>query len=93
VHGRVLILAGCGEHTGYTYALAQARHEKVPLSFLAPEADILRERRPRKFGEVDSLIESQGPKTLRTTKKSLKVLKDVEKNLDRYDQQPSCLVF
>jgi UDP-N-acetylglucosamine:LPS N-acetylglucosamine transferase len=93
MHGRVLILAGCGGHISYAYVLAQALNEKVPFSFLVPEADILREGRPRKFGEVDYLIESQGPKTLRTTKKSLKVLKDVEKNLDRYDQQPSCPVF
>jgi len=78
VHGRVLILVGCGGHTSYAYALAKALHEKVPLSFLVPEADVLPTGRPREFGEVHSLIKFRGPKTLRTTKKSLKVLKDVE---------------
>jgi len=78
VCGRVLILAGSGGHTGYAYALAPVLHEKVSLFFLVPEANVLSERGPRKFGEVDSLIESQSPKVLRATKKSLKVLKDVE---------------
>ena len=63
VHGRVLILAGGGGHTGYAYALAQALHEKVSLSFLVPEGDVLSERRLRKFGEVDFLIKPRGPET------------------------------
>ena len=63
MHGRVLILAGGGGHTGYSYALAQALHEKVSLSFLVPEGDTLSERRLRKFGEVGFLIQPRGPKT------------------------------
>ena len=63
MHGRVLILAGGGGHTGYAYALAEALHGKVSLSFLVPEGDTLSERRVRKFGEVDSLIEPRNPKT------------------------------
>jgi len=39
VHRLVLVLAGGGGHTGYAYALAQALHEKVSLSFLVPEGD------------------------------------------------------
>jgi len=63
VQGRVLILAGGGGHTGYAYALAQALHERVPLSFLVPEGDTLSERRLSKFGEVKFLIKSRGPTT------------------------------
>jgi UDP-N-acetylglucosamine--N-acetylmuramyl-(pentapeptide) pyrophosphoryl-undecaprenol N-acetylglucosamine transferase len=63
VYGRVLILAGGGGHTGYAYALAQALHGKVSLSFLVPEGDTLSERRVREFGEVDSLIKPRSPKT------------------------------
>jgi len=63
VHGRVLILAGGGGHTGYAYALAQALHGKVSLSFLVPEGDTLSERRLRKFGEVSYLIQPRDPKT------------------------------
>jgi UDP-N-acetylglucosamine:LPS N-acetylglucosamine transferase len=63
VHGRVLILAGGGGHTGYAYALAQALHGKVSLSFLAPKGDVLSERRLSKFGKVDFLIKPRGPKT------------------------------
>lgn len=63
VQGRVLILAGGGGHTGYAYALAQALHKKVPLSFLAPKRDILSERRLSKFGEVKFLIKPRGPTT------------------------------
>jgi UDP-N-acetylglucosamine--N-acetylmuramyl-(pentapeptide) pyrophosphoryl-undecaprenol N-acetylglucosamine transferase len=58
-----LILAGGGGHTGYAYALAQALHEKAPLSFLAPEGDTLSERRLSKFGEVKFLIKPRGPTT------------------------------
>jgi len=58
-----LILAGGGGHTGYAYALAQALHERVPLSFLVPEGDTLSERRLSKFGEVKFLIKSRGPTT------------------------------
>jgi len=63
VHGRVLILAAGGGHTGYAYALAQALHGRVSLSFLAPEGDALSERRLSKFGEVRFLIKPRGPKT------------------------------
>jgi len=63
VHGRVLILAGGGGHTGYAYALAQALHGKVSLSFLAPEGDVLSEKRLSEFGKVDFLIKPRGPKT------------------------------
>lgn len=59
----MLILAGGGGHTGYAYALAQALHEKAPLSFLAPEGDTLSERRLSKFGEVKFLIKPRGPTT------------------------------
>ena len=78
MYGHVLILAGGGGYTGYVCALAPVFHEKVSLFFLVPEANVVRERRARRFGGVDSLVESQGPKTLCTTKKSLKALKDVE---------------
>ncbi len=63
MHGRVLILAGGGGHTGYAYALAQVLNEKVSLSFLVPDGDTLSERRLREFGEVGSLIEPRSPKT------------------------------
>jgi len=63
VYGRVLILAGGGGHTGYAYALAQALHKKVFLSFLAPDGDALSERRLSKFGKVEFLIKPRGPKT------------------------------
>ena len=63
MQGRVLILAGGGGHTGIAYALAQALHKKVSLSFLAPEGDALSERRLSKFGEVQFLIKPRGPKT------------------------------
>ena len=63
MYGRVLILAGGGGHTGYAYALAQALHKKVFLSFLAPEGDALSGRRLSKFGKVEFLINPRGPKT------------------------------
>ncbi|UCE43767.1 MAG: hypothetical protein JSV57_05300 [Candidatus Bathyarchaeota archaeon] len=63
MHGRVLILAGGGGHTGIAYALAQALHRKVSLSFIVPEGDRLSERRLSKFGEVQSLVKPRGPKT------------------------------
>lgn len=63
MHGRVLILAAGGGHTGYAYALAQALHGKVFLFFLAPEGDALTERRLSKFGKVEFLIKPRGPKT------------------------------
>jgi UDP-N-acetylglucosamine--N-acetylmuramyl-(pentapeptide) pyrophosphoryl-undecaprenol N-acetylglucosamine transferase len=63
VQGRVLILAGGGGHTGIAYALAQALHRKVSLSFLAPEGDTLSERRLSKFGKVQFLVKPRGPKT------------------------------
>lgn len=59
----VLILAGGGGHTGYAYALAQSLYGKVSLSFLVPEGDTLSERRLSKFGDVDFLLKSRGPKT------------------------------
>ena len=40
MQGRVLILAAGGGHTSYVYALAQMRHEKASLSFLASEGDV-----------------------------------------------------
>ncbi len=63
MHGRVLILAAGGGHTGYASALAQALHGRVSLSFLVPEGDALSERRLSKFGEVGFLIKPRGPKT------------------------------
>jgi len=63
VQGYVLILAGGGGHTGFAYALAQVLYGKVPLSFLAPEGDILSGRRLSKFGEVKFLIKPRGPTT------------------------------
>ncbi len=63
MHGRVLILAGGGGHTGYAHALAQALYGKVSLSFLAPTGDILSERRLSKFGKVDFLAKPREPKT------------------------------
>ncbi len=63
MQGRVLILAGGGGHTGIACALAQALHEKVSLTFLAPEGDVLSERRLSKFGKVQFLVKPRGPKT------------------------------
>lgn len=60
---KVLVLAGGGGHTGYAYALAQALHGKVELSFLAPEGDGLSEKKLSRFGEVNFLIKPRGPKT------------------------------
>ncbi len=60
---RVLILAGGGGHTGYAYALAQALHKRVSLSFLVPEGDCLSERRLARFGRVQFLVKPRGPKT------------------------------
>jgi len=61
--GRVLILVGGGGHSGYAYALAQALHGKMKLSFIVPEGDILSERRLSKLGEVSFLVKPRGPKT------------------------------
>jgi UDP-N-acetylglucosamine--N-acetylmuramyl-(pentapeptide) pyrophosphoryl-undecaprenol N-acetylglucosamine transferase len=63
VQGRVLILAGGGGHTGYGYALAQALHGRILLSFLVPEGDSLSAKRLSKFGEVSFLVKPRGPKT------------------------------
>lgn len=63
MQGRVLILAGGGGHTGIAYALAQALHTKVSLTFFAPEGDSLSEDRLSKFGEVKFLVKPSGPKT------------------------------
>jgi len=59
----ILILAGGGGHTGYAYALAQALHSKVSLSFLVPDGDTLSEKRMSRFGRVDLLIKPRGPRT------------------------------
>ncbi|MCW4031474.1 MAG: hypothetical protein NWE80_03825 [Candidatus Bathyarchaeota archaeon] len=61
--GSVLILVGGGGHSGYAYALAQALHKKMALSFLVPEGDKLSEKRLNKFGKVDFLTKPRGPKT------------------------------
>ena len=63
MEGRVLILAGGGGHTGIAYALAQALHKKVSLSFLAPVRDTLTARRLSKYGKVEFLTKPRGPKT------------------------------
>lgn len=63
MQGRVLILAGGGGHTGIAYALAQALHKRVSLSFLAPEGDTFSKERLSKFGKVEFLIKPRGPKT------------------------------
>jgi UDP-N-acetylglucosamine--N-acetylmuramyl-(pentapeptide) pyrophosphoryl-undecaprenol N-acetylglucosamine transferase len=63
VQGRVLILAGGGGHTGIAYALAQALHNRLSLSFLVPEGDSFSRRRLSEFGEVKSLIKPRGPTT------------------------------
>jgi len=59
----ILILAGGGGHTGYSYALAQALYGEASLSFLIPEGDSLSEKRLSKFGKVDFFIKPRGPKT------------------------------
>ncbi len=63
VNGHVLILVGGGGHSGYAYALAQALHNKMKLSFIIPEGDTLSEKRLKKYGKVKSLIKPRGPKT------------------------------
>ena len=63
MQGQALILAGGGGHTGYAYALAQALHGKVPMTFLVPEGDQLSERKLQKFGSVRFLIKARGPTT------------------------------
>ena len=60
---KILILAGGGGHTGYGYALAQNLYGKATLHFLAPEGDVLSEKRLSKFGTVNFLIKPRGPKT------------------------------
>jgi UDP-N-acetylglucosamine--N-acetylmuramyl-(pentapeptide) pyrophosphoryl-undecaprenol N-acetylglucosamine transferase len=60
---QVLILAGGGGHTGYAYALAQALHGKVTLSFIVPEDDVLSYKKLSRFGKVNTLIKSRGPTT------------------------------
>jgi UDP-N-acetylglucosamine:LPS N-acetylglucosamine transferase len=59
----VLILAGGGGHTGIAYALAEALHKRIDLSFLAPEGDTFTKERLSKFGKVEFLIKPRGPKT------------------------------
>jgi len=59
----ILILAGGGGHTGYSYALAQALYGEASLSFLIPGGDSLSEKRLSKFGKVDFFIKPRGPKT------------------------------
>ena len=63
MYGRVLILVGGGGHSGYAYALAQALHKKMTLSFIVPHGDTLSEKRLNKFGDVNFLIKPRGPKT------------------------------
>lgn len=58
-----MILAGGGGHTGIAYALAQALHRKVSLSFLVPEGDTLSKTRLRRFGKIWFLTKPRGPKT------------------------------
>jgi len=50
VQWRILILAGGGSNTGYACVLTKVLHEKLPVSFLVPEADFLSERKSHKFG-------------------------------------------
>lgn len=59
----VLILAGGGGHTGYAFALAQALHKKVKLSFLTPDGDSLSKNRLSKFGSVEFFVKPRHPKT------------------------------
>ena len=61
--GRILILVGGGGHSGYAYALSQVLHNRLQLSFLAPEGDTLSEKRLSKFGKVNFFIKPRGPKT------------------------------
>jgi len=61
--GRILILAGGGGHTGYSYALAQALFGRAELSFIVPEGDFLSYRKLSRFGKIDTLIKARGPKT------------------------------
>jgi len=61
--GNILILAGGGGHTGYSYALAQALFGRANLSFIVPEDDFLSYRKLSRFGKVDTLIKARGPKT------------------------------
>ena len=63
MHGRLLILAGGGGHTGFAYALAQALHKEISLCFLAPKGDYLSARRLQKFGEVKFLTKPRDPDT------------------------------
>jgi UDP-N-acetylglucosamine:LPS N-acetylglucosamine transferase len=63
VQENILILAGRGGHTGYAYALAQALHKRVRLSFLVPEGELLSKKRLGKFGNVEFFVEPRGPKT------------------------------
>lgn len=92
MQGRIPSLAGGGGRTGYKCVLAQVLHEKKSLPFLFSRGYVLSERKLRKFGEVDFSIKPKSAKTLRATK-NLEVLKDVEKNLDRYDNGASCSIL
>ena len=60
---KILILAGGGGHTGYGYSLAQNLYGRAILHFLAPEGDLLSQKRLSRFGKVYPLIKPRGPKT------------------------------
>ena len=60
---RILILAGGGGHTGYAYALAQNLYGRASITFLAPEEDLLSQKRLSRFSEVYLVIRPRGPKT------------------------------
>jgi len=59
----ILILASGGGHTGFAYSLAQRLEKEANLVFLVPHGDTLSYKRLRRFGEVNYLIKSRGPKT------------------------------
>lgn len=59
----ILILAGGGGHTGFAYSLAQRLEKKANLVFLVPYGDTLSYKRLIRFGEVNYLLKSRGPKT------------------------------
>jgi len=59
----ILILAGGGGHTGFAYSLAQRLEKEANLIFLVPYGDNLSYKRLIKFGEVNYLLKSRGPKT------------------------------
>ncbi len=84
----ILMLAGGGGHTGFAYSLAQRLEKKANLVFLVPCGDTLSYKRLIRFGEVNYLLKSCGPKTskcrfaLNIVRAFMSAMKEVRGNFD-----------